>query len=367
MASAPLLEAADPLAAAYALIECGNADEAVALLERLHEERRGGLLLQGARIDALIAANKTAQALPVAREAAALYPNVAAAAVALGKTLLAAGHLPAAIGEFQRALRLDPDLVAARFALGSAWIEAGEADKAHDAFALIPPENAPPALAEKLAEIARMHALARSDARYVRHLFDQFSAEYDARMLEQLHYGAPAILRNLAELVGLSPRRQYDVLDLGCGTGLAGEAFKDIAKRLDGIDLSPAMVERAEARGIYDRLMVGDIETAIAHIGGRYDAILAADTLVYLGELSSLFRNIARALAPQGMFLFSVERSADAKGFELGPKRRWRHSESYLRSAAAAAGLDVAGLLECVPRTEAGKPVEGYAVALICT
>ena len=59
--------------------------------------------------------------------------------------------------------------------------------------------------------------------------------------------------------------------------------------------------------------------------------------------------------------------SADAKGFELGPKRRWRHSESYLRSAAAAAGLDVAGLLECVPRTEAGKPVEGYAVALICT
>ena len=38
--------------------------------------------------------------------------------------------------------------------------------------------------------------------------------------------------------------------DLGCGTGLAGVAFKDMAKRLDGMDLSPAMIAKAASSGI---------------------------------------------------------------------------------------------------------------------
>jgi predicted TPR repeat methyltransferase len=51
-------------------------------------------------------------------------------------------------------------------------------------------------------------------------------------------------------------------------------------------------------------------------------------------------------------------------GFELGPKRRWRHSETYLRALAAQHGYEIAGLLAASPRTEAGTPVEGFAVAL---
>ena len=37
-----------------------------------------------------------------------------------------------------------------------------------------------------------------------------------------------------------------------------------------------------------------------------------------------------RRLLPDGYFLFTVEK-AEGDGFELGPKRRWRHSEAYLR------------------------------------
>src|SRR6201999_4397445 len=97
------------------------------------------------------------------------------------------------------------------------------------------------------------------------------------------------------------------------------------AGRLDGIDLSPAMIEKARARGIYDGLVVGDIETALV---GRYDLILAADTLVYLGDLGPLFAAVADHLAPGGFFLFTTE-AKDGEGFELGPKRRWRHSLPY--------------------------------------
>ncbi|HUJ46980.1 MAG TPA: hypothetical protein VLV55_07595, partial [Rhizomicrobium sp.] len=86
-------------------------------------------------------------------------------------------------------------------------------------------------------------------------------------------------------------------------------------------------------------------------------------TLVYFGDLEHVFANAARALGPNGHFLFTVERK-EGKGFELGPKRRWRHAESYVRAEAQRAGFEVIGLLDCVPRHEAGQPVEGFAVAL---
>jgi predicted TPR repeat methyltransferase len=360
MANARLADDEDPLGRAEALIAAGKSDEAVRLLERLHEAGRGGLLLQAARARALIAVGDREKALAVAREAAALYPSVATAIVTLGEALLASGHLATAIGEFHRALRLDPGFAPARFLLGCAWLEAGEADKAADAFDALTDDDAP-GLAEKRAEIEAMRARPRSDARYVRHLFDQFSVDYDARMIGQLGYGAPQILRGLADLIGLLYRDPLSILDLGCGTGLGGSAFFDLASRLDGIDLSPAMVEKAKARGIYNDVRVGDIETAASDSG--YDLVLAADTLVYLGDLGPVLRAAAKALAPGGTFLFTVERKED-DGYELGPKRRWRHSETYLRRVAAETGFDIAGFLECSPRSEAGVPVEGYAVAL---
>jgi predicted TPR repeat methyltransferase len=202
----------------------------------------------------------------------------------------------------------------------------------------------------------------RSAPGYVRNLFDQFSADYERRMLGELSYRAHLILRGLAGLVGVTAQR-LDILDLGCGTGLAGEAFQDLKRRLDGVDLSPLMIERARGRGIYDSLVIQDIETALATAGPSYDLILAADTLVYLGDLVALFRGASLRLKKGGFFLFTTEKNP-GEGFDLGPKRRYRHSEAYLREQAAQMGLEVMGLLDCSPRWEAKSPVECLAVAL---
>jgi predicted TPR repeat methyltransferase len=109
-------------------------------------------------------------------------------------------------------------------------------------------------------------------------------------------------------------------------------------------------------------LLVGDIESALNGTQ-RYDLLLAADTLVYLGDLETVFDRARNNLHDSGFFLFTVE-SKQGEGFELGPKRRWRHSEAYLREQAAKAGFDVAGFMAAVPRHEANQPVEGFAVAL---
>jgi len=345
------------------LIADGRAGEAAGLLGKCLEAGRGGLLLRLTMQKALIAAGDTRNALATARETALTNPGAAPAVLALGEALLAAGHLPSAIGEFQRALRLDPELDGARVQLGRAWLAAGEAGNALEAWRDIGKQHVSPAFAEAIAQAEKSLAAPRSDPNYVRHLFDQFSTDYESRMLGQLHYSAPAILRQLAELLGLGRSRALAVFDLGCGTGMMGEEVSGWASRLDGVDLSPAMIEKARARGIYRELWVADLCAWLAAPGHSYDLIFAADTLVYLGDLAPVFAGVAERLARGGAFLFTVERK-DGAHFELGPKRRWRHSEAYLREEAARAGLNVTGLMPCEPRQEAGTPVQGLAVAL---
>lgn len=353
----------DPVGHGRELIEQGRAAEASTLLQSLIDAGRGGLLARLTLVDALLAVGDTSCAVDAAREVTTLSPNVPMAVLAFGRALMAADMLPTAIAEIQRALRLDPENSEARYQLGLAWLQAGEPDKALEHLTQIAAEAEPSDLPAKIAEAESMRSAPRSSANYVQHLFDQFSADYDSRMLGQLGYAAPQILRELSDLVlAGTPKHSLTILDLGCGTGLSGAAFEDLARAIDGIDLSPAMLDKAKVRGLYRSLRAGDIETVEIE-AGTYDLVLCADTLVYLGDLSHAFAKAHRALKPEGSFLFTTEKN-DGEGFELGPKRRWRHAESYLRAEAERSGFEVIGLLDCVPRHEAGSPVAGYAVAL---
>jgi predicted TPR repeat methyltransferase len=351
------MEEGDPIEIAEALIASGRPEDAARGLRARLEAGRGGLLARLTLVKALLAACDIQAGLAEAREAVSLNPSVAVAVLALGEALLAADALPTAIAELQRALRLDPDLTRARELIAVAWLKAGEADKALEHLQAL--KNPP---TEMIAACHAIKAASRSDPGYVRHLFDQFSADYDERMIEHLAYAAPQILFELANMV-MPGRGELTILDLGCGTGLAGAVFTPLAVRLDGIDLSPAMIEKARARNIYQHLAVQDLATALGAEGPSYDLILAADTLVYLGDLKSVFEAAYARLAPDGYFLFTVEK-ADGEGFELGPKRRWRHSESYLRQLAQESGFSVSGFVAAAPRHEANRAVEGFAVAL---
>src|SRR5262249_41969576 len=97
----------------------------------------------------------------------------------------------------------------------------------------------------------------------LREMFDDVAHSFDAMMVDELGYRAHLQLRTLADRI-LPKRAAWRILDLGCGTGLVGEAFKDLANgrgRLDGIDLAPRMIEVARARGIYSELILGDLES----------------------------------------------------------------------------------------------------------
>ena len=159
------------------------------------------------------------------------------------------------------------------------------------------------------------------------------------------------------------------MLDLGCGTGLAGAAFRDQVDRLTGVDLSAAMIEEARRKALYDRLATGELLEFLATeaaAGARYDLVLAADVLVYIADLAGVAAAVRRVLTPAGRFGFTVETHAGA-GVWLGESLRYAHGAAHVRAAMAGAGLALAALTEVSTRTEKGEPVAGLlGVAAAC-
>jgi predicted TPR repeat methyltransferase len=202
---------------------------------------------------------------------------------------------------------------------------------------------------------------------YVRRLFDQYAARYEASLTEHLDYRGPALLRAAVESIMQAARRPMrfgSMLDLGCGTGLGGAAFRPFVDWLVGVDLSPAMIAQAATKGLYDRLVAADIAAYLADEAAdkaKYHLVLAADVFVYLNDLAPIVAAVARILAPRGIFAFTVETHAGG-GVKLLPTLRYAHGEAYVRAALTDAGLAVAHLAATSVRSEKGVPVDSLVV-----
>jgi predicted TPR repeat methyltransferase len=203
-------------------------------------------------------------------------------------------------------------------------------------------------------------------AGYVRTLFDQYAARFDAA-LENLAYRGPSLL--LAALgraceVSARPMRFGRALDLGCGTGLAGVVVRPFCDWLAGVDASSGMIAQARQKQIYDELEVGDVSAFLAAqraSGASYDLVLAADVCPYFGDLAPILAAVAPVLSASARVGFTVETHAGA-GVVLGEKLRYAHGEDHVRGAAASAGLTLQLVDHAAIRTEAGVPVPAMIV-----
>jgi len=194
---------------------------------------------------------------------------------------------------------------------------------------------------------------------YVRRLFDQHAPEFDKALVDRLDYRGPQLLLEAVRAHVPQPMRLGSVLDLGCGTGLSGAAFRPYCDWLIGVDISPGMVEQARAKGLYDRLAVSDlIEFLASETGAQNHLVLAADVFVYCSDIAPIAAGAARVLAPGGLFAFSVE-THEQPGVRLQESLRYAHSADHVREAIQAAGLSLLQLSEASTRTERGEPVQG--------
>jgi predicted TPR repeat methyltransferase len=283
---------------------------------------------------------------------------------ALARDYAADGDLAAAADLYRQAAELAPGFASAWFALGEAREALGDRDGARAAFAQAQAADLEDrhGAALHLARLGAADPATRELHSYVRTLFDQYAPRFD-RALEDLGYRAPALLRD-AVVAHAEGRRFGTMLDLGCGTGLAGAAFRPHVDWLVGVDLSSKMIEEARGKGVYDALTVGDIAQFLAEqhaANASADLVIAADVFAYIGDVGAVCAAVARVLAPNGLFGFTVETHA-GEGAIVGAKMRYQHASEFVHGAIADAGMTIRRLDAVSTRNENRLPVPGLLV-----
>ena len=276
------------------------------------------------------------------------------------------GDLVAAADLMLQAVDLAPDFASAWFTLGELREQLGEHNEAITAFrracAADPEDRHGASL-----RLMRMGAAAVTSMpqAYVQTLFDQYAPRFEVALVDELGYRGPALLFKAVLAVRARARKPAffrRAIDLGCGTGLAATAFAREVDRFIGIDLSPRMIERARATGLYAELEVADM---VAGLRGKPDAsadlILGADAMVYVADLAPVLGEAARVLAAGGLLAVTLE-THDGAGVQIGQGLRYAHSERYVRAQVEAAGLQLAQCEDLSARNEDHVPAPGLVV-----
>ena len=309
--------------------------------------------------------NRTAEALASFDKALAINPNDAGSLHGRGNALQHLGRHAEALASYDKALQTNPDLA-------EAWIDRGGVLQG-----MKRPEEAVAAYRQALAKggdaemiqfaLASLGAEAapiRAPRKFVAELFDQCADRFEERLVGQLKYQAPDLLFDL--FGRFVPSGKLDILDLGCGTGLAGARLHPFARTLTGVDLSFNMLKIARQRQIYDDLICAELVEFLGKRPKSFDMAVATDVLVYIGDLSSAFHGARGALRDGGLFGFSVE-AGEEKDFVLRSTCRYTHSVSYLRKLAETHQFHVEAIESIVIRQQDGNDVVGYLAMLRCS
>lgn len=263
--------------------------------------------------------------------------------------------------------KIDEEALAEAYNRALALEKAGDVDaavKAYEEVLAIDPEDHGGA-AVRIAAMGRGDQPSKAPDAYVETLFDQHAEAFEDILVEQLGYAVPMMVRQRLQTLNLGPFKR--LLDLGCGTGLTGEALRDMADDITGIDISENMVEIAHEKDLYETLYVAEVEDFLEDNDDEpFDIITATDVLPYLGALEPLFFGAAENLNAGGLLIFSSETLPEeimaGRPYMVGPHQRFAHAETYVRERLAATGFEVIEVTDINVRMQDGNPTPGHLV-----
>ena len=366
------------------LHELQQLDAAVASFDRALALRPHDLVVCFNRGNALRALGQWEAAIASFDQALAVDPHCAEAYVNRGLTQRELKQADAALASFDRAIAIRPDFAEAYLNRGLTLQEFSTTpDGLEDAIRMLTKAcqmlpDAPEQLMSLAKVLAKAQRHAEAKAAAQRALAVDGDDSSGARMFLAALGALPmpdkipdALLHKLydakasvwdtganahyqgAELVGralLAHQRTQamDVLDTGCGTGLVGVLVRSMARRLDGVDMSQPMLDRAREKAVYDTLVCGDMIALMRQHPQQYDAVVSAATLVHFASLHAIFEATAISLRPGGLFIFTVfPNEKDPAGFAvdhldgMAQGGIYVHGREYLRTLAQQTGFAV--------------------------
>jgi predicted TPR repeat methyltransferase len=274
------------------------------------------------------------------------------------RCLANSGRLDAASVACKKALVLDKQSAQAWYQLADLQRDQGNTENAIASYQQALLYGADPELVNyMLASLGSSTKVLQPPRAYVQNLFDQYANDFEQHLVGQLGYCGHKVL--IEQLPPNCPTRFSSVLDLGCGTGLCAPLLRPKSMQLFGVDLSPAMIEKSRQIKLYDALTVSDIHDYLADEMTKFDFVIAADVLIYVGELERLFTLLAQRIVVGGWFAFTVETSVDGSEVQLFPSLRYGHSVDYVRTLALRHNFFVERKIDAPLRVHDGVPLLG--------
>lgn len=312
----------------------------------------------------LVHENQHEEALIYGRRAIATNPSRLDTVLQALKSFLSTGNISEAEVALRKLLTYHPDNLHVIIRLAAVLAPRG---KVNEALILVERalEKVPDNTSLQYTRAALCgEATAPAPEEYVVNVFDSYSGNFDIHLQQVLGYHIPKILSDAIRLLLPVEKRELSLLDLGCGTGLMAEALRDITVFRVGVDLSPKMIEKAIAKGVYTETYIDELVRYMNNDMRNYDMVTAADVLIYVGDLKATFEQVAEHLKPGGYFALSVERDEGDAGYSIRPSGRYAHSAAYLHQMAAAHTMKVVHEAVCDLRAEAGSMLQGTVMIL---
>lgn len=293
------------------------------------------------------------------QKARALAPDVPEIYHQMGILSVRTGDLNEALKLLEKARSMNPKIPDIQLEIGRIHLREGNTAEAADYFreaCSLSPDSIKAAYFLEVAE----GRVPENDLlrKYAESEFDSYASTFEKSLVEKLHYTLPFKVHNkLMQLCG-SDFRFPSVMDLGCGTGLTGEALRPVADHMIGVDISEKMIEVARAKNCYDHLYCGDLVTTLARQEELFDLFIATDVLVYVGALDDLMAAIVSHGRPGALFLFSTE-LFEGGGLHLQKSGRYAHSSRYVHDIIKAKSCSVVSEEVIDLRMEAGSWIKG--------
>ncbi len=276
-------------------------------------------------------------ALPYLKELSNTDPNVWPY---LAQAYTIAGLLLPAINAYLNALKFLPNQEAWYHNLAILYLRNEDHQHAKHYFALAVQLNPTNITAKHMLAALSGHQPTNIPQTFVQDLFAQYADHYNQHMKSTLNYQLPGTMRAFFGK-HIQLQKTLNVLDLGCGTGLSGIAFKDLAKNIIGVDLSLAMLKQAQDLKVYDYLLQANINCSIpGEYKNYFQLIISVEVLSYIGALESLFINVSNTLCTHGWFLFSIEEIIN-HDYSLQPSGRFAYNNNYIIKCANNSNLTI--------------------------
>jgi predicted TPR repeat methyltransferase len=224
----------------------------------------------------------------------------------------------------------------------------------------------------------------------VEELFDEYADTFEEHLTLGLRYKTPALMKRQMDLAfgtelsdigskveddarkSEKERKWKRCLDLGCGSGLAGDIYRSDVQYLEGCDISKEMVKMCKKKeGIYDKVIHNNLMNHLRkQKDASFDLIVSADVVMYLhdNDLDAMIKETFRVLESGGVLCFSTESldtESEEEHFRRLESERFAHSRKYVLGVAKGHGFECKSVENVRVRMDGGHPIMGDILVLV--